>query len=328
MNIAAQGFSLVRLREAFRLGGLTWRELCVRLWERILEHELMTRASAVSFYAMLALVPFLAIIITIAVQLLPDVSGMSGERGVGNLTVTQFETTTQELFPAEAYEIFKTQIERMQKEPPVGLLSIGLVVALWTSSSLFLAIIDSLNVILGVKETRSIWKLRLVAFGMTILQAVIFLGSLVLIVVWPMIMRWIGLDSMAAVLATLTQWLIITTMVVLTFALTYYVGPDAEQRWEWITPGSLIGTGIFLVFSYVFRIYIENFANYDKTYGSLGGVMVLLFWFWVTSLVVLGAAQMNKIIEDASPLGKKFGQKAEVPDLATLTLRPEENKAR
>ncbi len=206
----------------------------------------------------------------------------------------------------------------MQTQPPVGLLSIGLVVALWTSSSLFLAIIDALNVIHGVKETRSFLRLRLTAVVMTLLQAVIFLGALLLIVLWPMILSRVGFDIVTAAFATLVQWLIVSLMIIITFAATYYVGPDAEQRWEWITPGSLLGTAAFLVFTFVFRLYIENFANYDKTYGSMGGVMILLFWFWVTSLVVLMAAQMNKVIEAASPLGKKFGQENKNPDLAEM----------
>ncbi len=108
-------------------------------------------------------------------------------------------------------------------------------------------------------------------------------------------------------------------MVLLSFAVTFYIAPDADQRWEWITPGSLLGTVGFLAGSLGFRHYIEKFTHYDKTYGSLGGVMVLMFWFWISSVVLLVAAQMNQVIEDASPLGKRYGQRADpsiAPDLA------------
>jgi membrane protein len=110
-------------------------------------------------------------------------------------------------------------------------------------------------------------------------------------------------------------------MVVLSFELVFYIGPDAEQRWEWITPGSLLGTVVFLGASFGFRIYVQHFSSYNKTYGSLGGVMVLLFWFWISSLVLLTAAQMNQVIEDASPLGKAYGQRVDPtvePDLNAL----------
>jgi membrane protein len=117
------------------------------------------------------------------------------------------------------------------------------------------------------------------------------------------------------------QWLTVTEVVLLSFALSFYVAPDVEQRWEWITPGSLIGTVVFLAESFGLRVYVQHFSNYDKTYGSLGGVMVLLLWFWISSLVLLTAAQMNKLIEEASPLGKNYGQKVDTtapPDLKSM----------
>jgi membrane protein len=114
-------------------------------------------------------------------------------------------------------------------------------------------------------------------------------------------------------------------MVLLSFALSLYVGPDADQRWEWITPGSLAGSVLFMGVTLLFRVYVQHFANYDKTYGPLGGVMVLLFWFWISSLVLLGAAQVNKIIEEASPLGKNQGQRTNVavsPDFDAMKPEP------
>lgn len=319
-------FPPIRLREAFSLGGLSVRQLATRTWALIGEHEIFTRASAVSFYAMLATVPFLALILTVAVQLLPDISGVAGEKGVGNLTVEELRSTLSSLFPEEAYQVVSEQIERIQKQPPVGLLSIGLAISLWTASSLFLAVIDSLNVIYGVKESRPLWKLRLTAIAMTLVQAVILVGSLVVIVAGPMLFRWFGLSSQAAVLATVLQWVVVLVMILISFALSFYVGPDADQRWEWISPGSLFGSLVFLAASGLFRLYIQNFGSYDKTYGSLGGVMVLLFWFWVSSVVLLSSAQVNKVIEEASPLGKGHGQKKEVAseplDLKSVAPEP------
>ena len=144
---------------------------------------------------------------------------------------------------------------------------------------------------------------------MTLIQAVILIGSLLAIVLWPQIMGWIGLEGAAATLASAVKWVAIFVAILLSFAITFYVAPDAETRWEWITPGSLLGTVMFIVMSLGFRIYVQNFANYNETYGSLGGVMVILFWFWLTALILLSAAQMNRVIEDASPVGKRTGQK-------------------
>jgi membrane protein len=144
-------------------------------------------------------------------------------------------------------------------------------------------------------------------------------------VLWPQILGRLGLSAPAALLATAVKWVVVSLTVLLSFALTFYVGPDADQRWEWVTPGSIVGTIVFLAASYGFRVYVRHFADYDKTYGSLGGVMVLLFWFWISSLVLLTAAQMNKVIEDASPMGKSYGQKTdatEPPDLEAIRPEP------
>jgi len=308
------------------LGRLTPRELAVRTWHMIDTNEIQTRAAGVAFYAMLAMVPFIGLILTFAIQLLPDLTGTAGKaRGIGDMTVDQLLATLNQTLPAEASKEILGQIRRIQAEPPVGLISVGLAITLWLASSLFVAVIDAMNRIYGVHERRGFIKIRLVAILMTVVQAAILVGSLVLIVAWPLILRRLGLGAWAASLATLAQFAVVEVMVLLSFALAFYVGPDADQRWEWITPGSLFGSFLFLLATFGFRIYVHNFANYDKTYGPLGGVMVLLFWFWLSSLILLGSAQVNKIIEDSSPLGKNIGQRsnpAEAPNFEAMKPEP------
>jgi membrane protein len=265
----------------------------------------------------------------LAVQLLPDVTGREGNKvGVGNMTVEKLDATLKTMVPEEAYVVVRDQIARLQKDTHLGLVSLGLGITIWLASSLFVAVIDAMDRIYGVTETRPYWKLHLTAIAMTLIQAVILVGSLLMIVVWPQIVSWLGLSAPAAIIAEIVQWLVVAFMVLASFALTFYVGPDADQRWEWITPGSLIGTVVFLLETFAFRIYVQNFANYNKTYGSLGGVMVLLFWFWLSSVVVLTAGQINKIIEDASPLGKSFGQKVDRTDAPDFEAMPPEPSSR
>lgn len=319
-------FLPLRLREALSLGGLSVRELIVRTWNKIDEHEIMTRAAAVSFYAMLALVPFLALTLFLTARLLPDVTGLTGRTtGIGNLTTDQLRTTLRTTLPPEAYGVFEDQIGRLQaqKRPPVGLLALSLLVSVWLASSLFVVMIDSMNRIHGVTETRSFVRIRLTAIVMTCLQTALLAGTLLAIVLGPELMNWVGFDSSAAMLAVVGQWVIVYCMVMLSFALTFYVGPDADQRWEWITPGSLIGTAVFLAACFGFRLYVRSVGGYEM-YGSLGGVMALLFWFWISSLVVLSAAQTNFVIEDASSLGKSYGQKVvAVEELDMKAIAPE-----
>ena len=209
--------------------------------------------------------------------------------------------------------------------PPIGLLVVSLLTTLWLASSLYTAVIDAMDRIYGVTETRSLVKIRLMAIVMTLIQAAILLGSLVIVLAGPEILHWLGFRGHEVLLGRLFQFAAVWLMVLLSFALTFYIGPDADQKWEWLTPGSLLGSLIFLLFTYLFRLYVANFANYNKTYGSLGGVMVLLFWFWISSLVLLMAGQLNKVIEDASPLGKNYGQKVDptkAPDFSKLKEEP------
>jgi membrane protein len=298
------------------LGGLSVRELAVRTWAKVNENEILTRAAAVAFYAMMALVPFLAVVLTITIELLPDLEGPSGVKiAFANMTVGELRQTLHSFFPPEASAVIEGQVTRIQRQRPGGLVSVGLAVTLWLASSLFIAIIDAMDRIYGVTETRSFFKQRLTALVMTIVEAVILVGSLLAIVAWPELVTMMGMSPPAAALATAGQWVAVAVMVLFSFALCFFVGPDANQRWEWITPGSLAGTFAFLLINLGFRVYVQRFARYDQAYGSLGGVMMLMFWFWLSSLVLLTAGQVNKLIEDASPLGRKIGQK-DVPALA------------
>jgi membrane protein len=288
----------------------------------------MSRAAAVAFYAMLALVPFLALILTLTVKALPELSETTGfVRGqdLGNQAVSEFERTLAQSFPAEAESLIKSQIEQIREQGRVDLLSFGLLVTIWLASALFLEIMDALNAVHGVTETRPIWRLRLQAIALTLVQATILIAALVSIVAWPQIIEAIGLGSGPASLISAVRWLLIVVMLLCSFAMAFYFGPDADTRWEWITPGSLFGTAVFVVATLGFRVYVQNFANYNETYGTLGGVMVLMFWFWISALVLLVSAQVNRVIEDASPVGKKTGQRGDPttpPDLEQIEPEP------
>jgi membrane protein len=189
------------------------------------------------------------------------------------------------------------------------LISVAVAVALWVVLSLSLTIIDALNRTFGVVETRSFVKVRLTALAMTLLQGTVMLGSLVAIVAGPQILRVLGLNPTGAVawVATVARWIVVFLTVLMSFAVTFNVGPAARQRWVGITPGTLAGTVAFLAFSYLFRVYVQYYSSYDTAYGSLGGIMVLLFWYWVVGMVLLGAAEMDRAIEAAPQMSESHG---------------------
>ena len=299
-----------RLLSAMHLGGLTPKEVVLRTWAKIGEHEILTRAAAISFYAIAALVPFLALTITLTAWFLPWIgSNPAGEPSAASTALAPLH----DLLPADAASIVDRELASLQQKPPTGTFSFGLAALLWLSSSLFVAIMDAMNRIMGVQETRPFWKVRLIAMLLTVTQAAILIAVFATTLAWPQILKWLGLshNQTASTLATLVHVLTVFVMILLSYSVALYFGPDADQRWEWITPGSLLGTLVVLCVSLGFRIYVQNWSNYSATYGSLAGIVVLMSWLWICSIVLLVAAELNKVIEDASPLGKPYGQKYE-----------------
>jgi membrane protein len=276
------------------LGGLTVYEAALRTWKGILDHEILTRAAAISFYGIAALVPFLALVITLTAHSMPWIVPDAGKGIDANFKLLS------DLLPPEAVSLILRELGRLQAQEPHGLISFGLLALLWLSSSLFVAIIDAMNVIRGVKESRPFWKRRLIAVGMTLSQAAILIAALATIVAWPQILTFLGLSQPAATLATIAHGIIVFLMVLLSFGLTLYLGPDDHQHWEWITPGSLHGTVDILAVSLLFREYAQNWGHYTATYGSLAGIVVLMSWLWLCSLELLIGAELNKVVEDAA----------------------------
>lgn len=277
-------------------GPLTVWEVLRQSWNFVNEHEIITRASAIAFSCMMAAVPFLALVVTVVVHLLPNLNpGRTG--GIGALSVTEMEQALQSMFPPGAYGVIADQIARLQAQPPIATISISLAITIWCASSAFRAIIDALNRIYGVKEARPYWRVWLISVWMTLVQTAILTGALLVIIGWPHVANWVGIDAGAWFFGTGIRWLVVVGVVMLSFALCFHIGPDVPQRHRWVTPGSIFGTLCFLCMCYGVRFYVLNFAHYDKAYGSLGGVMTLLLWFYLTSLVLLLSAEINRMVD-------------------------------
>lgn len=281
---------------------LTVFELLRQTVRFVSEHEVITRASAIAFSGMMAAVPFLALLLTVLVQMLPDVTtgpiGAGG--GIGALSLEQLDGALQSMFPQEAYLVVKDQIARIQRQPPLTIISISLAITLWAASSVFRGIIDGINRVYGVVEARPYWKVWLLSMWMTVMQLAIVIASLLLIIFWPAVVQYLELDASAWLWTTGSRWFMIISAVMISFALIFHMGPNSAQSHRWVTPGSVVGTGLFLMTCYGLRLYVQGFANYDKTYGSLGGVMMLLLWFYLSSLVLLIAAEINRIVDYAA----------------------------
>jgi membrane protein len=195
----------------------------------------------------------------------------------------------------------------MGADAKTGLLTIGAVTALWAASSGIATLTSALNAVYGVRDQRPFWKTRGLAVLMTLVAGVLALAAVAIAIVSPAIASWIG-----GPLGTTISWLRLPAaglLMMLLWAILYYALPDVEQSFRFITPGSVVGVVVWVLASWGFSVYVSNFGSYEATYGSLGGVIVMLLWMWLSSLVLLVGAEINAVIEHLSPEGKRVGAK-------------------
>jgi membrane protein len=268
-------------------------------------------AAQLAFYLILALFPFLLVLVSLM--------GTFSNEELASDILGYFQQVT----PQQVYGIIETYLSDTisGSRPAPGLFSVGLIVALWSASGAFAALINALNRAYDVEETRPIWKVRGIALLMTLGLSVIILIAVLLLVFGPPIGRGIadlfGLGSVFEVVWNIVRWPVALFFMMLTVALLYYFAPDAGQPFRWITPGGFIGVLLWVLASVVFRFYVSNFGSYDETYGSIGAVIVLLLYLYISSLTILFGAELNATlvrmkeeisgqqILDAEPAGAK-----------------------
>jgi membrane protein len=175
------------------------------------------------------------------------------------------------------------------------------------------AIIDALNRAYDVQEGRPWWKVRGVALLLTIGLSLFIVVAMVLLIFGPQLGGWlaslVGLGKVFELLWNILRWPVSAGMLIVAMAVVYYFAPDVEQEWKWITPGSVFAVLATIVASLGFSVYVSHFGSYNKTYGSIGAVIVFLTWLYLTGLCLLIGGEINAEIEHAAPTGKAPGQK-------------------
>lgn len=280
---------------------LSWGELLKRTLREIKTDNGLGLAAQLAYYFFLALFPALLFLLALA-SFLPaqDVVG----RIVGLL---------QGVAPQQVLDIIRDQLGQIAEGRQGGLLSFGVIAAVWSSSAAMVAIIDALNRAYDVEDQRPWWKQRLTAVLLTSGVALFVLVAFALVIAGPQTAEFVaarvGLGDVFAWTWKILQWPVVFALVATAIGLIYYFAPDVDQDFAWITPGSLLATLLWLVGSLLFRLYVVNFGSYNETYGAIGGVMVLMLWLYLTGLVILFGAEMNAEIEHASAHGKAPGEK-------------------
>ena len=280
---------------------LTWSELLKRTAKESSEDDVLGLAAQLAYYFFLALFPAVLFILALA-SFFP-------------LTdfIDDLVRALRPIAPADVLMLLDEQLRRISDTDSGGILTIGILGALWSSSAAVVSIVGSLNRAYDIEEGRPWWKVRLIAIGLTFGLALLVLTSFTLVIAGPTIASQVasalGLGSVFEWTWKILQWPLAFLLVSTAVGLVYYFAPDAEQDWAWITPGALIGTLLWLVVSLVFKFYVAHFADYNATYGAVGGIIVLLLWLYISGVAILVGAELNAEIEHASPYGKDPGEK-------------------
>jgi membrane protein len=223
------------------------------------------------------------------------------------------------VMPSSAFQLLDVTMTEVTTASSAGKLSFGLLAALWAASNGMGAITGALNRAYELEETRPWWKQRLVAVSLTIALSVLIMTALGLVIAGSHMADYLAsyhwLSSATALTWKILQWPMALAFMLLSFALIYFFAPDfREQDWKWITPGSVIGVVLWLLASFALKGYLHFFDSYSKTYGSLGAVIILMLWLYLTGLAVLIGGEINSEIEsvaaakgapDAKPKGAK-----------------------
>jgi membrane protein len=266
-----------------------WWQVAQRVWIESGRDNLSVVAAGCAFYALFAVFPALSALIALY-GLTADPA--SAER--------QFDMLSSVL-PQQAYEVVIDQIRRLAGASSQTLgwgLAFSLGLALWSVGNLVQALFAALNLAYEEPERRSILRYYLSAFGFALLGIVAGVLMLIAIVYVPLLFAYAGFSSAFAPLVKMLRWPILAVLVLISLSLLYRYGPCRRSaKWRWVFVGAMFATVFWLIASAGFSYYVSHFANYDRIYGSLGAVIVLLIWLYISFFIILIGAELNAQLE-------------------------------
>jgi membrane protein len=288
----------------------SWWGVLKRTVREFREDNLTDWAAALTYYAILSIFPALLVFVSVL--------GLIGE----SATQPLLDNLT-EVAPGPAQEIFTSAIQNLNESQGAAgvLFFVGLLTALWSASGYVGAFMRASNSIYEVEEGRPFWKLRPVQVAITLVMMILVsIGAVAVVITGPLaeqVGSVIGLGDAAVTAWDIAKWPVLVLLVSFMFSILYWAAPNVRQPgFRWLTPGGILAVLLWISASAAFALYVANFASYNKTYGSLGGVIVFLVWLWISNVAVLLGAELNAEVERAREL------EAGVPEDQTLALEP------
>jgi membrane protein len=264
------------------------RRLVGGLVSQVAGDGISTLAAALAYYFFFSLFPFLLFLLAL-VTLLPGVQGLE-DWLLGRAA---------EVVPPGAYASLEGVIRSLFDEPRSGLLSVGAGLALWSASTAITGLTAALNVAYGVRERRPWWRVRIIGIGLTIAMSFFMILAFVLAVSSAPLAALVAgmLGPLGGIALLVGNWLVALAAITLVIATIYHVCPDVDFPWRWFSPGSVIFTLGFAGTTFLFSFYVAHFGSFDKTYGSLGAVIILLLWMYLVAMLVLLGGEVNAYLD-------------------------------
>lgn len=273
----------------WNIGWAGWKDILWRTYQQVGEDRLLAISAGVVFYALLAFVP--------AVSAFVSLYGLFATPS----SINEHLSAATGLMPSSAIELLREQVTRLAANggTKLGLAFIvSLAFALWSANAGVKAIMDALNVVYEEDEKRGFIELNAVSLALTMGMIVTLLLSVGAVVVMPLVLNYVGIGEMSHTILAAAKWPVLLIFIIVGLAILYRFGPSrTEARWQWLSVGSVVAALTWIAGSALFSWYLENLANYNSTYGSLGAVVGMMMWMWISSIVILFGAELNSEIE-------------------------------
>lgn len=284
-HLAHTGCAMTRLRNLKR-----WWSFLVRLQREMGYDDCMGMAAQIAFYTMLGLFPFLIFLLSI-VSTFP----------IGEALQPALLEALADQMPQEAANYVAEVVLNLLPTTNQGLLSVGLLASLWSASMAIGALITTINRAYNIRPRRNMLQQKLLSIILTLALSGLWLMAMTIILVGPSLTQsmfeFMGIASETNTFWTSVRLPMAFVLNLLALSILYYIAPEAKQRFRWILPGAVTATVLWMAASSAFREFLANFGAYNKTYGSLAALVILMMWLWLSGLVFLLGAEINSLMK-------------------------------
>ena len=278
--------------------GLSLYDVAIFFWKGLMEGAITTRASSLAFNFFLAFFPSIIVFFT----LIPYIP-------IEGLQETLMELLAVVL-PPSTNEITFATLDDIINNPRGGLLSLGFILALYFSTNGINSLIEAFNSSYHIREIRPLIQQRILSLGLTLLLSVMLIIAIGLIIFGTVVVNYLVenaiITSSAADLIIYGKWMVMLSMLFFGISILFHLGPALKSKWKLFTPGSIFATIFIIITSIGFNYYINNFSQYNKIYGSIGTLMIILLWMYFNSIILLTGFELNASISNAKQRSENF----------------------